>query len=42
MPELQDVAVDQSTMLATKGYAAQNPTSGLAAFNFDRRVPGPR
>lgn len=27
--------------LACKAYAAQSPTSGLAPFNFDRRVPGP-
>jgi len=27
--------------LPTKAYAAQSPTSGLAPFSLDRRVPGP-
>lgn len=29
-------------MPATKGYAAQSPTSPLAPFTFDRREPGPK
>src|ERR1700761_9018601 len=28
-------------MLATKGYAAQNATTPLGPFNFQRREPGP-
>jgi alcohol dehydrogenase (NADP+) len=28
-------------MIATKGYAAQNPTAALDAFNFERREVGP-
>ena len=28
-------------MIATKGYAAQNATSPLDNFNFERRDPGP-
>jgi len=29
-------------MLATKGYAATNPTAPLVPFSFERRTPGPR
>lgn len=29
-------------MPATKGYAAQSPTSPIAPFTFDRREPGPK
>ena len=28
-------------MIATKGYAAQDATTPLAPFNFERRIPGP-
>jgi uncharacterized zinc-type alcohol dehydrogenase-like protein len=28
-------------MIATKGFAAQNPTTPLAPFSFERREPGP-
>lgn len=33
-------APESKTMIATKGYAAQNAQSPLAPFSFERRVPG--
>jgi uncharacterized zinc-type alcohol dehydrogenase-like protein len=30
----------EKTMMKSKGYAAQSPTSGLAPFEFERREPG--
>jgi alcohol dehydrogenase (NADP+) len=35
-------AIGIATGLLTKGYAAQNATSGLAPWNFERRSPGPK
>ena len=35
------VAEGSSATIPTKGYAAQNATSGLSPFNFERRNPGP-
>jgi uncharacterized zinc-type alcohol dehydrogenase-like protein len=31
-----------ATRISSLGYAAQNPTSPLAPFRFERRTPGPR
>lgn len=36
-----DAQSSVTSSLATKGYAAQNATSGLAPWNFERRNPGP-
>lgn len=40
--QTEELMSEKKTLIgATKGYAAQNPTSGLAPFNFNRRLPGP-
>jgi uncharacterized zinc-type alcohol dehydrogenase-like protein len=41
MPDLQDLVVESTTKLATKGYAAQSASTPLAPFDFERRKPGP-